>query len=82
MQVEPYTIKHKKRDAGKAGWAGNLETCSDAHAVTRDDEPQVIDTPGVEVVYTYDVTWEERADVPWSNRCVLDRAINHMRLFV
>jgi hypothetical protein len=66
FEVEPYTVKHTKVDAAK-GWAGNLATCGEGATVTRNDEPQVIDTPGVEVVYTYDVTWEE-TDVPWSNR--------------
>ena len=67
FEVEPYTVKHKRKDAAKP-WAdaGNLESCSATRPVTRDDEPQTVDEPG-EVVFTYDVNWEKSA-VTWADR--------------
>jgi hypothetical protein len=66
----PLSVKHKyegewKDPAGsKAGTA--LSTCTDSNRVSRSMEPQGIDGGG-EVIFTYDVTWEE-SDIAWSRR--------------
>jgi transmembrane 9 superfamily protein 2/4 len=67
FEVEPFTVKHAKADAGKE-WSGNMKTCSASRPVSRDDdEPQTIDEAGTEVVFTYDVVWR-KSDVPWAHR--------------
>jgi transmembrane 9 superfamily protein 2/4 len=66
FEVEPWTVKHTKADETKP-WAGNTKTCTASRPVSRDDEPQVIDRPDTEVVYTYDVFWQA-SDVEWSAR--------------
>jgi len=69
FEVEPFTVKHAKADPGKADWAGNLKTCTATRPVSREeDEPQTVDTPGTEVVFTYDVVWRRSEDVSWARR--------------
>jgi transmembrane 9 superfamily protein 2/4 len=66
FEVEPWTVKHVKADDAKP-WPGNMKTCTNSRPVSRDDEPQVIDRAGTEVVFTYDVFWQS-TDVEWANR--------------
>jgi len=71
FEVEPYTVKHTKKDSSNAEWAGNLEKCTDGRTVSREDEPLAIDSVSgdekLEVVFTYDVTWAE-SDISWAAR--------------
>jgi transmembrane 9 superfamily member 2/4 len=64
FEVEPYTVKHTKSNE-KLGWTSeNLKTCSASSPITRDVEPQPVDT---HVVFTYDVVWQ-KSPVVWANR--------------
>ena len=65
----PLSAARATQDAGSDAWQGNLATCDTGRVVTRDDEPLAIDDPSgsIEVVYTYDVTWEA-SEVSWANR--------------
>jgi transmembrane 9 superfamily protein 2/4 len=66
FEVEPYSVAHAKADASK-GWAGNLKTCSADAPVTHDADPQSIDSPDTQVVFTYDVVWR-KSPVAWAAR--------------
>lgn len=67
FEVEPYSVKHAKADTSKAGWDDNLKTCSSSSPVTHELEPQTIDNPDTQVLFTYDVTWK-KGSRKWADR--------------
>lgn len=64
FEVEMFSVKHKYEGV----WSkdNQLDTCNDAVKVNRQMAHQRIDQGG-EVIFTYDVRWEE-SDTPWSTR--------------
>jgi transmembrane 9 superfamily protein 2/4 len=65
FELTPYSVKHayKKWDKKKT----QFETCSESNPVKPTQAAQFIDTPEDEVVFTYDVEWEQ-SDVRWGSR--------------
>lgn len=65
FEVEPFSVQHEHE--GDFGEGVQLATCNDARWVDRDMAPQRVGE-GVEVIFTYDVRWEEENEVAWAER--------------
>jgi transmembrane 9 superfamily protein 2/4 len=70
FQVEPYSVKHTYSGVWDDKCAPNcqLNTCADNTIVQPHDRiPVSADKGQVEVIFTYDVEWEE-SDIKWASR--------------
>lgn len=86
FKVEPFSVKHmpdKDAEFSKAEEAkllkGGLVTCNDADPIrehSKPESPQLING-ATEVIWTYDVAWEE-SEVRWASRWDIYLSMNNM----
>jgi transmembrane 9 superfamily protein 2/4 len=68
FEVVPMSVKHTVEAAAVEGASPKLSTCKKGDPfVLEKQDPMSLEGDNVEVLYTYDVNWEE-SDIVWANR--------------